>query len=184
MIRSCSSASGTSATTSSQPGQPVLFGEAKNLAPPSGQQPLRARGEFARHTDRDVIDRFQQDRIRLDNPSRMACPVAVLNAMSELSTEWNPPSTSVTEISTTGKPNGPFFAASSAASATAGMKFRGTEPPTILSMNSKPSPRGRGAMSIFTSANCPCPPLWLLQAAMLMYGATDRLFVGHLRTLR
>src|SRR5258705_4372521 len=38
------------------------------------------------------------------------------------------------------------------------MKFRGTEPPTTLSTNSKPDPSGNGSTSMSHTAYWPCPP--------------------------
>src|SRR6185295_12847470 len=85
---------------------------------------------------------------------------AIRNAMSELSTVWNDPSTSVTLKSTSGKPpSGPCFAASRIPCSTEGMKFRGMTPPTMPSSNSTPDPRGSGSSSMWQSPYCPRPPL-------------------------
>ena len=99
------------------------------------------------------------------SPSCIAMRVAVAKAMSLLSTEWKPPSSSVTATSTTGWPSGPLRVASSAAWPTAGMKRFGTAPPTTFSSKWKPEPRGRGATWIFTSANWPWPPVWRFSRA-------------------
>ena len=53
--------------------------------------------------------------------SWIACRPAVLKAMSELSTAWNWPVIRMTVRSTTGKPSGPCFNASTTPSSTAGM---------------------------------------------------------------
>ena len=46
-----------------RPARPL--GIAQNLAAASGQQPLRRRGRRVRHAHRDMIDRLEQNRLRL-----------------------------------------------------------------------------------------------------------------------
>ena len=68
------------------------------------------------------------------------CAAAVLNAISELSTECAFPSKQVTRTSTIGKPSAPPDSAVSVTPfSTAGMYWRGMTPPTILSTNSTPA---------------------------------------------
>ena len=84
---------------------------------------------------------------------------AILNAISDESTSWYPPSKSVTRKSTTGEAvRMPRGMASRIPFSTAGMYWRGTEPPTISSTNSKPAPRASGSILIQVSANWPRPP--------------------------
>ena len=67
----------------------------------------------------------------------MAIEPAILNAISEESTSWYEPSTSVTLTSTTGKPaSTPESMASWMPWSTEVMYSFGIEPPTILFMNS------------------------------------------------
>ena len=62
---------------------------------------------------------------------------AILNAISEESTEWYEPSTSTTRTPLTGAPaSSPCCIASWMPLSTAGRKFCGMTPPTILSTNS------------------------------------------------
>ena len=68
-----------------------------------------------------------------------------------------------TIVRTTGYPAiGPRSAASTIPRSTAGMYCRGITPPTILSSNTKPEPRGSGARRIQQSPYWPRPPVCFL----------------------
>ena len=84
---------------------------------------------------------------------------AILKLISDESTEWYLPSKHSTRTSTTGKPwRPPPVIVSSMPFCTAGMNWRGMAPPTILSTNSKPPPRSRGATRSQATPYWPCPP--------------------------
>ena len=81
-------------------------------------------------------------------PSEKALLPAISNDTPDESTGWKLPSYSVAFTSTTGNP--PITPASRALTqpfCTDGMNSLGTAPPTTLSSNSKPVPRGRGCIS-------------------------------------
>ena len=67
---------------------------------------------------------------------------------------------------------------------TAGMKLRGITPPTIASANSKPAPRSRGSTRSHATANWPWPPRLLLELALGLGRAGDRLAVRRPARLR
>ncbi len=84
---------------------------------------------------------------------------AILKAISDESTVWKEPSIREALKSTTGYPaTTPSAIASTMPFSTAGMYCRGMTPPTILSANSKPLPRGRGSISSQASPYWPRPP--------------------------
>ena len=94
--------------------------------------------------------------------------------MSLLSTEWAFPSVNVTLRSTMGKPaRQPRSAWARTPFSTLGMNCRGTAPPTTLSTNSKPPPRGRGSTVMSHTAYWPCPPLCLTCRPWPEDGATN-----------
>ena len=81
--------------------------------------------------------------------------------MSEESTVWNLPSTSVTRMSTIGfPPTTPSAIVLTMPFSTEGMNWCGTAPPKILSSYTKPATAcGSGSTSIVQTAYCPWPPL-------------------------
>ena len=87
---------------------------------------------------------------------------AILNAISDESTEWCWPSNTVTRTPRTGKPAiVPVRMASWTPFSTAGMKPPGITPPLIALTNSK-SPSANGSISMWQSANWPRPPVCFL----------------------
>ena len=165
MMKSASSAAGTSACTSSQFSHPS-FAAKPRICPRRPVSKRCAAGVYSTGTLTVTPSTGSSNtEPALASPSCIAMRVAVAKAMSLLSTEWKPPSSRVTAMSTTGWPSGPFRAASSAAWPTAGMKRFGTAPPTTFSSKWKPDPRGRGAICSFTSANWPWPPVWRFSRA-------------------
>ena len=184
MMKSASSAAGTSACTSSQPSQPS-FAAKPRICP---RRPVSSRWAAGLNSAGTLtVTACTGSSITgsaFASPSCIAMRVAVAKAMSLLSTEWKPPSSKVTATSTTGWPSGPLRVASSAAWPTAGMKRRGTAPPTTFSSKWNPAPRGRGAIWIFTSANCPWPPVCRFSRACLHDGMADGLPIGDRRAHR
>ena len=84
------------------------------------------------------------------SPSLYAIDAAVLNAISEESTGWYEPSTSIAFRPTTGQPaSTPFLTQSSRPFCTAGKKFLGTAPPKTFSSNTSVS-LTQGSNSIHT----------------------------------
>ena len=59
------------------------------------------------------------------------------------------------------------------------MNCRGTAPPTTLSTNSKPAPRGSGSMVMSHTAYWPCPPLCLTCRPVAGGRRDERLAQGH-----
>ena len=91
--------------------------------------------------------------------SRNAIEPAIWNDMSEESTVWNFPSTSVTRMSTIGYPAAtPSDIGFTTPFSTLGMNWFGMMPPTILSTYSNPAPCSSGSTSIVATPYCPCPP--------------------------
>ena len=62
---------------------------------------------------------------------------------------------------------------------TAGMNWRGMEPPKMSSTNSKSLPRGSGSTLILQSPNWPCPPVCFLWRPCASVAAPDRLAVRN-----
>ena len=84
-------------------------------------------------------------------PFVAACPPAISKDTPDESTGGKLPSTRVAFMSTTGYPaTTPPFRAFLTPFSTEGMYSRGTTPPTMVSENSNPVPRGIGSTSIQT----------------------------------
>ena len=107
MMRSCISARGIRAETSSQLFQPGLASKPKIW--PRRPEMTRCALEVASEGREMVTLQMGSSSTGLHwgRPSLMASRPACLKAISELSTAWCWPSVSVTERSTTGKPSGP-----------------------------------------------------------------------------
>ena len=89
---------------------------------------------------------------------------AILNAISEESTEWCWPSKSFTRTPLTGIAGDHAAAASPPTTpfSTAGMNPPGITPPLIAFTKSKPCPCPSGSISMWQSANWPRPPVCFL----------------------
>ena len=93
------------------------------------------------------------------HPSLNAIEPAILNAISEESTSWYEPSTTVALKSITGYPaNIPLSAASLIPSSIGLIYSFGIAPPTILLSNSIPLPGSNGSISNQQCPYCPRPP--------------------------
>jgi hypothetical protein len=103
--------------------------------------------------DVDLDDRLEQDHPAAAAASFNASAPASWKAMSDESTLWNLPSTSVHRMSTMGFPLiTPDCIVLTTPFSTEPMNVFGIAPPKILSTNSNPSPRGRGSISMLQIA--------------------------------
>ena len=104
----------------------------------------------------DLDDGFEQDDARRRGASFSASEPASWNAMSEESTLWNLPSTSVHRMSTIGFPLiTPCCIVLTIPFSTEPMNWCGIAPPKILSTYSNPSPLGSGSTSMVQTAYWP-----------------------------
>ena len=112
------------------------------------------------HDDLDRADRFEQRGSAGARRVLEGQAPAVWNAASEESTECALPSTRVTWTSTSGTRSAlrPCSSWARTPFSTEPMNCDGTDPPTTLSTNCTPEPRGSGLTTMSQTAYWPCPP--------------------------
>ena len=130
-------------------------------------------GVIARRVDLDVHDRFEQRRPRARHAvlegqrpghlERQLVRVDGVERAVEHASRGNRPSDSRRENRAAARPECPF--------STAGMNWRGIEPPKMSSTNSNSPPRGSGSNFTLQSPNWPWPPVCFLWRPCASVGA-------------